>query len=167
QTSGDISRDTVMRQLPFDIDVTAEQKKIDVERVRDSLGMSMASLAQAIPQMAMGGADPTPIIMKMATYAQALQKGDSPEDAAAKAFPPPPPAPAQNPQEEAAEAGPGAPPGAGPEGGLPPELAGLLGGGGGAPQQGGAGQDLLMGLAGMTAAGKPNLQMNVSTRRPI
>ena len=163
QTSGDISRDTVMRQLPFDIDVTAEQKKIDVERARDALSMSMASLPQAIPMMATQGGDPTQIIMKIGMYVQALQKGDSPEDAAAKAFPPPPDEPeaVQNPQEEAAEGGappgaPGAPPGAG---------GGPMGAPGG--EQGGAPQDLLMALAGTGPTGAPNLSFGVSKRRPV
>lgn len=164
QTSGDISRDTVMRQLPFDIDVTAEQKKIDVEHVSDAVSMSMAALPQAIPSMAMQGGDPTEMIAKLITYATALQKGDSVIEAAAKAFPPPPPPP---PAPEGAPVGPeGAVPPGGP-GGPPQDPMAALAGGGAPPQGGGQGQDLLMGLAGMTAGGNPNLQMNVSTRRPI
>ncbi|MCA1845175.1 MAG: hypothetical protein LC792_18670 [Actinobacteria bacterium] len=162
QTSGDISRDTVMRQLPFDIDVTAEQKKIDVERARDALSMSMASLPQAIPMMATQGGDPTEIIMKVSLYVQALQKGDSPEDAAAKAFPPPPPPEAA---PEAPAGVPGAPPGA--EGAPQDPLAALAGGGGGAPPESGAPNDLLMALAGTGPTGNPNLSFAVSKRRPV
>lgn len=164
QTSGDISRDTVMRQLPFDIDVTAEQKKIDVEKVRDSISMSMASLAQAIPMMASQGGDPTQILVKMSAYALALQKGDSVEEAAAKAFPPPPDEPeaVDNPQEEAAEGA--APPGAPPGAGGPPAPPG---GGGMAPQGGGGLADLLMSTVGTTPSGNPNLGLVASRRRPI
>jgi hypothetical protein len=162
QTSGDISRDTVMRQLPFDIDVTAEQKKIDVERVRDSISMSMASLAQAIPMMASQGGDPTEILVKMSAYAQALQKGDSPEDAAAKAFPPPPPAP---PAPEGAP--PGAPPGPPGAEGAPPEGGAPMGAPGGEMGGGGGPQDLLMALAGTGPTGSPNLSFGVSKRRPV
>lgn len=165
QTSGDVSRDTVMRQIPFDLDVVAEQKKIYVEQHRDALMQSVTALAQAIPAMAMQGGDPTEIVGKLSSVIQALQKGDAIEDAVSKAFPaaPPPPQTPASPEEAAAG---GAAPGqqAGPPG---PEGAGAPGGAplGGAPQ--GAGQDLLMGLAGLTGAGNPNLQMNVSTRRPI
>lgn len=166
QTSGDISRDTVMRQLPFDIDVTAEQKKIDVEKVRDSISMSMASLAQAIPMMASQGGDPTEILTKMSAYALALQKGDSVEDAASKAFPPPPPAPPAPEGGMPPEAGgPGAPPG--PDGAPQDPLAALGGGGGGGAPQGGGSPDLLQALAGTGPSGAPNLSFAVSKRRAV
>lgn len=159
QTSGDVSRDTVMRQLPFDIDVTAEQKKIYVENLRDALMASMAALPQAIPAMAMQGGDPTEILVKAGAVVQALQKGDSIEDAVQKAFPPPPPPPQPSPEEAAA--GGAAPPGAPPQ----DPMAALLGGGG---QQAPAGdQDLLMALAGTGPTGSPNLSFGVSKRRPV
>lgn len=161
QTSGDISRDTVMRQLPFDLDVTAEQKKIYVENLRDALMASMAALPQAIPAMAMQGGDPTEILVKAGAVVQALQKGDSIEDAVQKAFPPPPPPPQPSPEEAAA--GGAAPPGAPPQ----DPMAALLGGAGGGQQAPAGNQDLLMSLAGMTANGQPNLQTTVSRRQPI
>ena len=159
QTSGDLSRDSVMRQLPFDIDVSAEQKKIDVERTRDAISAAIAGLAQAIPAMAMQGGDPTELVAKMAAFNQALQKGDTVEDAAAKAFPPQP----QQPPAPPAGA-PGAP--AGPEGA--PTPGGPPGGPMGGQPQGQAGNpDLLMALAGTNGAGNPNLSFAVSKRRPV
>lgn len=165
QTSGDVSRDTVMRQIPFDLDVVAEQKKIYVEQHRDALMQSVTALAQAIPAMAMQGGDPTEIVGKLSSVIQALQKGDAIEDAVSKAFPPAPPPP-QTPAspEEAAAGGAGPEQQAGPPG---PEGAGAPGGAapGGAPDTGAS--NLLMTLAGMTRGNQPNLQANVSRRLPI
>lgn len=161
-TSGVFSRDTVQRQMPFELDVTAEQKKIYVEQHRDALMQSVTALAQAIPAMAMQGGDPTEIVMKLSSVIQALQKGDAIEDAVSKAFPaaPPPPQTPASPEEAAAGgAGPGQT--AGPPG---PEGAGAPGG---APGGGDQASNLLMTLAGMTRGGQPNLQANVSRRLPI
>jgi hypothetical protein len=161
QTSGDLSRDSVMRQLPFDIDVTAEQKKIYVEQLRDSAMAAMAGLSQAIPAMAMQGGDPTEVVSKIAVMVKALQKGDAIEDAIEKAFPPAPPPPQPTPEEQAAAGG-AAPPGAPP--GPQDPMAALAGGG--APE--GAGNpDLLMALAGTGPTGNPNLSFAVSKRRPV
>ena len=161
-TSGIISKDTVQRQLPWDMDVVAEQKRIYVENLRDAAMTSIAQLAQAIPGMAMQGGDPTEIVGKLGTVIQRLQKGDTIEGAIEQAFPPPPPPPPAPSPEEAAMAG-GAPPGAG---GPQDPMAALMGGGGQSPAAGGN-QDLLMSLAGMTASGQPNLQSTVSRRQPI
>jgi hypothetical protein len=158
-TSNVFSRDTVMREMPFDLNVTDEQKKIYVEGMRDALMGNMAALAQAIPAMAMQGGDPTDIIMKVGATIQALQKGNTIEDAVEKAFPPPPPPEA--PAEEQDPAAGGVPPG--PQGqGAPPEA-----GGGSPPAAGGAASDLLMALAGTSATGAPNLSFGVSKRRPV
>jgi hypothetical protein len=160
-TSGIISKDTVQRQLPFDMDVVAEQKKIYVENLRDSAMTSIAQLTQAIPGMAMQGGDPTPIVAKIGIVIQRLQKGDTIEDAIEEAFPPPPP------PEPAPEAPgvPGAPEGAAPPGAQPqaPPAGGTPGG---APQ-GGPANDLLMALAGTGPTGNPNLSFAVSKRRPV
>lgn len=155
-TSKIISRDTAQRQLPFEMDVSAEQKKIYVEDLRDAAMMSIAQLTQAIPGMAMQGGDPTPIVGKIGVIIQRLQKGDAIEDAIEEAFPPPPP------PEAAPEApAPGAPPGpGGPEAADP--LAAPGGAGGEAPAN-----DLLMALAGTGPTGNPNLSFAVSKRRPV
>lgn len=174
-TSGIISKDTVQRQLPFDMDVVAEQKKIYVENLRDAAMASIAQLTQAIPGMAMQGGDPTEIVGKLGVVIQRLQKGDTIENAIEVAFPAPPPPPTPSPEEAAAADGgappgaPGAPPG-GPEGQPPP--GGPMGPGGGMPpggDAGGGGQAgaLLQALAGTGPTGQPNLSYSVRTRKPV
>jgi hypothetical protein len=139
-----ISRDFVMRELPWSMNVTGEQEQIDIQKMRDNLNASMQAMAQAIPQMATQGGDPSDIVMKMAQVIKERQKGTNIEDAVEKIFAPPPPpeeapqaAPGElvSPVEQASvptapgEAAPGAPTpeeGGAPQG-LPPNLAGLLG----------------------------------------
>jgi hypothetical protein len=139
-----ISRDFVMRELPWSMNVTGEQEQIDIQKMRDNLNASMQAMAQAIPQMATQGGDPSDIVMKMAQVIKERQKGTNIEDAVEKIFAPPPPpeeapeaAPGElvPPVEQASvptapgEAAPGAPTpeeGMAPQG-LPPNLAGLLG----------------------------------------
>jgi len=149
--AGLLSREFVMSELPWSMNVGLEKDRIDIERMRDALSGSIGALTQAIPQMAANGADPSDIIDKIATVIDMKKKGTSIEDAVMKIFkkeekeeapgqpeqpeapegmqqgaPPAPPQPAQP-----------APPGpAGPEGqpaGPPPDVASILarlGGGG-------------------------------------
>lgn len=156
QTAGDLSRDTVMRQLPFDVNVSAELRKIAVEQHRESLTMAIASLGQAIPAMATQGADPTPVVAKMAAVIAAIEKGDAVEVAVTKAFepaPPPPQDPASDPMAAA--------------GGAPQDpMAALLGGGGAPPQGAGPEADILRTLAGMSPGGAPQLSASVRRERP-
>jgi hypothetical protein len=93
--AGLISRDLAMRELPWPMNVSEVQKTIEVERLRDQLSGSFAAMAQAIPQMASQGQDPTGIISKIADVIQQRKDGVSIEDAVTKAFTPEPaPAPA-------------------------------------------------------------------------
>lgn len=89
--AGLISRDWVMRELPWSMNVSEVQKAIEVERMRDQLSGSFAAMAQAIPQMATQGQDPSGIIMKIADVIQQRKAGTSIEDAVAKVFTPEPP----------------------------------------------------------------------------
>ena len=94
-----VSRDFVMRELPWSMNVTGEQQSIDVQRMRDNLNSSMASLAQAIPQMVAQGQDPSDIAMKMAEVIKERQKGTQIEEAVQKVFAPTPePVPTPAPQ---------------------------------------------------------------------
>lgn len=166
-SSGVISIDTVQRQMPFELDVVGEQKRINVEQIRNALLGSIAALPQAIPAMAMQGGDPTEIVLKVNKVISKLQKGSSIEDAVDAAFVAPPPQP-QNPQEEQAEAGGGQP----PQGQNP--LAQLMGAGG----QGGVNQmqetgamgpaeQMIQSISGTGPTGNPNLSMATRTRRPV
>jgi hypothetical protein len=86
-----ISRDFVMRELPWSMNVSGEQEQIDVQKMRDNLNASISAMAQAIPQMTMQGQDPSTIVMKIAEVIKERQKGTSIEDAVEKAFAPEPP----------------------------------------------------------------------------
>jgi len=83
-----VSRDFVMRELPWAMNVSQEEEYIDVERMRDSLSGSLASLAQSIPQMASQGQDPSDIVHKMASVIDLRRKGKMIEDAVMEAFAP-------------------------------------------------------------------------------
>ena len=96
-----ISRDFVMRELPWSMNVTGEQEQIDIQKMRDNLNASMQAMAQAIPQMATQGGDPSDIVMKMAQVIKERQKGTNIEDAVEKIFAP------LAPPEQAPQAAPG------------------------------------------------------------
>ena len=108
-----ISKDMAMRELPFGINVTQEQEKIEIEDMRTALIASMQAYSQAIPQMAVQGQDPTTVVKKIAEVIKARQKGVTLEDAIEDIFAPElPPAGAEQMVEQtspAPEASPGGP----------------------------------------------------------
>ena len=121
---GLISKDMAMRELPFNVNVTLEQEKIEIEKMRDSLLGSLAAYTQAIPQMATQGQDPSEIVRKIAEVIQARQKGVAIEDAIQDVFAPKqqvPPAGAQPSVEQPVPAAPGEPVGGAPQMGGAPE----------------------------------------------
>ena len=83
-----ISKDMAMRELPFGINVTQEQEKIEIEDMRTALIGAMQAYSQAIPQMAIQGQDPTQIVKKIAEVIKARQKGRTLEDAIEDIFAP-------------------------------------------------------------------------------
>jgi hypothetical protein len=115
---GLISKDMAMRELPFTVNVSQEVEKIEVENMRGSLLSGITALAQAIPSMTVNGADPSPIIKKIADVIAARQKGQALEDAVATTFAPeqqvPPAGAAPSPVEQPSPA-----PAAAPVGGSP------------------------------------------------
>jgi hypothetical protein len=117
-----ISKDMAMRELPFGINVTQEQEKIEVEEMRNALVGSLQAYTQAIPQLAASGGDASDIVKKIAQVIKARQKGISIEDAIEDIFTPElPPAGAQMVEQTS-------PAPAGPVGGLPsqaPQGSGL------------------------------------------
>jgi hypothetical protein len=114
-----ISKDMVMRELPFGINVTQEQEKIEVEEMRNSLIGSLQAYTQAIPQIATQGGDPSEIVVKIADVIKARQKGVAIEDAIEQIFKPELP-PAGAPQVEQMSPAPAA----ASVGGLPPQAQG-------------------------------------------
>jgi hypothetical protein len=133
-----ISREFIMQELPWSMNVSVERDRIDVEKYRDALSGSIGALTQAIPQMASNGVDPSEIIEKIASVIDARKKGKTIEDAVLEIFKKPeeaepqqeqatpeapaPPAPAGMPMPQEAQAGP-------PQGGQPaaaPDVASIL-----------------------------------------
>ena len=111
-----ISKDMAMRELPFNVNVSQEQEKIEIEDMRNALISSLQAYTQAIPQMASQGQDPSDIVTKIANVIKSRQKGQSIEDAIEQTFAPKeqvPPAGA--PMVEQPSPAPAA-----PVGGLPP-----------------------------------------------
>lgn len=126
-----ISTDRAMRELPFSINVTVEQEKIDIEKMRNSLLGALDAMAQAIPAMSMQGQDPSDTVRKIALAISERQKGKTLEEVVAAALAPvapPPPSPQDAltggiPGQEPASPAPdqGAPVGGPPQGpGVPP-----------------------------------------------
>jgi hypothetical protein len=142
-----ISKDMVMRELPFGINVTQEQEKIEVEEMRNSLIGSLQAYTQAIPQIATQGGDPSEIVVKIADVIKARQKGVAIEDAIEQIFKPEELPPAGAPQVEQMSPAPVA----APVGGLPPQ-----------PQQGGGLQSL---LSSLTSGGQASASARTVVRR--
>ena len=111
---GLISKDMAMRELPFNVNVTLEQEKIEIEKMRDALIGSLAAMTQAIPQMAAQGQDPSDLIRKIAETIKGRQKGKAIEDIIEEVFEPKnPPAGAEAQSEQPVPAAPEAPPAGG------------------------------------------------------
>jgi len=153
---GLISKDMAMRELPFNVNVTLEQEKIEIEKMRDALIGSLAAYTQAIPQMASQGQDPSDIVRKIAEVIALRQKGKVIEDAIQDVFAVQnPPAGAQPTVEQPVPAAPGAPVGGTPQQGQQPEMQ---------PQQKPELQTL---LSTLTGAGASRSSARVTQRRTV
>jgi hypothetical protein len=155
QARGDklISRDFLRRQMPWDMNVTQEEEKVEVEELRDALMTAVENYASAIPQMASQGQDPSKAIAAIAAAIKGRMNGENIEDVITAAF-------AQQVSPPVAAAGaPGQAPGGeptpqgAPQGGMPAAPA----------QQGQSLQNL---LAGLSSSGAPQLSANVARRSP-
>ena len=90
-----VSKDFIRRELPWSINVSLEEQRIEVEKMRTNLSAAITATAQAIPAMAAQGQDPTPLIQKIADVIERRRKGDSIETAALAVFAPKEPEPAE------------------------------------------------------------------------
>lgn len=148
---GLISKDMAMRELPFTVNVTQELEKIEIEQLRSGLLQALAATAQAIPQMAMQGQDPSGIIGNIAAVIQARQSGTQLEDAIAKTFAPqqqvPPAGGSEVPVEQ-----PSPVPGEAPAGGAPSPQAGPP-------------PDVMSIISGLTGTGAGQSRVSRVTRR--
>jgi hypothetical protein len=166
QARGDklISRDFLRRQMPWEMNVTMEEERVEVEELRDALMQSVAAYAQAIPSMASQGQDPSKAISAIAAAIKGRMAGENIEDVIAKAFAPEPQP--ESPEVAAAGEAPEGAPGQAPAGVPTPQGAPQ----GGAPmpaQQGGQASSLQNLLAGLSSSGSPQLAASVSRRQPV
>ena len=176
QARGDklISRDFLRRQMPWEMNVTMEEEKVEVEQLRDALLQAVAGYAQALPAMVAQGQDPSQILSAMASIINGRQEGKQIEDTVSEAFAPKPQpeSPAGAAPEEAQGAPGEAPSGApGQQGQLPPGLSESGRMQGVAPgQQGQApgGRPALQTLlAGLSSSGNAQMSAGVIRRNPL
>jgi hypothetical protein len=151
---GLISKDMAMRELPFGVNVTLEQEKIEIEKMRDALIGSLAGMSQAIPQMVMQGQDPSSLVRNIAETIKARKSGKNIEDVIEEVFKPEnPPAGAEEQSEQPVPAAPGVP----PAGGAQPQGQPM------APPQRPELQTLLSGLSG-TGATRSSIRLSQQRR---
>lgn len=171
-SGGLYSKDTVLRELPGNIDATQELAKVSVEASRDALLAAVQGLAQSVASLAANGAPPemiSDVVFKVAMFTDAMEKGDVIEEVAKRIFAPPEPAPeAAAPATADAAAASGAPP--------EDALAALMGGGGGGAPPGGGGPveaappdptGALSTFFGNLQGGGANLQASGKIKRPF
>jgi hypothetical protein len=143
---GLISKSTGRRSLGgvLDLNIPAEERQMQLEQMDDSIAAALAQLPLAIPQMALGGADPRELVLQVTKARDLVSKGKSPSDAVREVFAPKE-APPQDPMAAAMQQAQGP---------------------GGAPPEPGSASSMLMMLAGQSPSGSPNLQANVSRMIP-
>lgn len=83
-----VSKDFIRRELPWSVNVTLEEQRIEIEKMRDNLTAAITATAQSIPQMAAQGQDPSGLIKNIADVIDRRRKGDSIEAAALAVFTP-------------------------------------------------------------------------------
>ena len=175
QARGDklISRDFLRRQMPWEMNVTMEEEKVEVEELRDALIQAVAGYAQALPAMVAQGQDPSKILSSMALIINGRQSGKSIEDTVSEAFAPEPVSPEVAAAGEAQGAPGQVPSGdsSGQSGQLPPGLEASGRMQGVAPgQQGmapGGRPSLQTLLAGISSSGNAQMSAGVIRRQPI
>jgi hypothetical protein len=116
-----------MQELPWNVNVSKEIERIDIEKMRGALMGALSATSQAIPQMAAQGQDPSDIVMKIAEVIDARRNGKTVEDSVMSVFKKPEPEP--QPEQQAPNpmdmmAGMGGLPQAAPGEGAPVEAQG-------------------------------------------
>lgn len=175
QARGDklISRDFLRRQMPFALNASEEEQRVDIEEMRDALKQAVAGYAQAIPVLAQSGQDPGEVLARLSAIIIGRQSGKAIEKVVAEAFAPKETPPSPGVESPGADAlNPSGTPGQAPsgDGGAGTGLSGDGSMRGVAPGQAGMAPggrpDLQMLLAGLGANGQANLSANVSRRIP-
>ena len=175
QARGDrlISQDWLRRQLPFQLNATEEEQKLDIEDMRQALRQAVSGYAQAIPVLAQNGQDPGEILTRLALIIEGRQKGRAIEEVIQEAFAPAEPPPGMvDPMVDPSSPVPGDPMQDPMLGGESLEgidamgrVRGVAPGQSGLPP--GGRPDLNFLLAGLSARGEPNLSASVSRRVPV
>lgn len=83
-----VSKDFIRRELPWNVNVTMEEQRIEIEKMRDNLAAAITATAQAIPAMAAQGQNPAALIQKIADVIDRRRRGDTIENAALAVFTP-------------------------------------------------------------------------------
>lgn len=177
QARGDrlISRDFLRRQMPFALNASEEEQRVDIEEMRDALKQAVAGYAQAIPVLAQAGQDPGEILSRLSAIILGRQKGKPIEEVVSEAFMPEEmPVPPGVESLGAEAAGMVGTPGEAPPGGPGENLEGISSSGllrgvaaGQAGMAAGGRPDLQMLMASLGAGGQPQLSAGVSRRLPI
>ena len=81
-----VSKDFIRRELPWSVNVTLEEQRIEVEKMRDNLSAAITATAQAIPSLVAQGQNPTKIISNIADVIDRRRNGESIEAAALAVF---------------------------------------------------------------------------------
>ena len=177
QARGDrlISRDFLRRQMPFALNASEEEQRVDIEEMRDALKQAVAGYSQAIPVLAQAGQDPGEILSRLSEIILGRQKGRPIEEVVSEAF-----APEEMPTPPGVElageatAGMGGAPGEAPPGGGGEDLEGISSSGllrgvaqGQAGMAPGGRPDLQMLMASLGRSGEANLSAGISRRLPI
>lgn len=144
---GLVSKDYMRRQMPADLDAGEEERKIDMENLRESLKAGVLGMAQALPAMAAQGQDPTEVLELITKAIQGRRSGKPIEEIVAKALAPK----EEKAPEEGAE-------------GEQPQQPGQPGPGG-QPDLGS--QDVSQLLAGLNSDGESSMQSRVMRQQPL
>lgn len=155
QLRGDglIGRDTVRRQLPWDIDVDQQQRELDVQAMEDALKNGLTAALTASGQMLAQGMQQqvAQLIQIAQQVGEGRMQGKPLIDLFAEAFPvQPPPPPTPGPVGPDGQPAPGGPPG--PGGGVGPDGQPLPG-----VEDNGLPQGVAAGQAGMAPGGRPSV----------
>lgn len=154
---GLVSKDFMRRQMPADLDAGEEERKIDMENLREALQAGVLGLAQSIPQMAAAGQDPAEVLELITEAIKGRRAGRPIEEIVSKVM---------SPKEEQAPHEPAEGEMPGPEAaGMPPEGAGMPPQGGPAAPQGA--ESVAQLLAGLRSDGQATMQANVMRQEQI
>lgn len=154
--AGWLSKESAISQMNLGINAVDELRKVSVDKSREAILNGVAIYAQSMGQTIAAGGDAAQAISQIATFVAQLNKGVPEEEAAAKAFAPPPQA-TQPEIPGIPSSGPDAAGGAPLPPGVQPGTA--TEGPGGRP-------DLATFFSGLTGSGQPNLSSTVARQIP-